>query len=287
MKLAIASGKGGTGKTTVAVNLAWALSKQCRTGLLDCDVEEPNCHLYLKPAFDPDRQVKTLVPLVDPDLCTGCGLCARSCEFNALLALPGVPLVMPELCHACGVCSYVCPEDAITEVGRPVGHLAEGMVEDLYFRWGVLDVGEARATPVVDAVKDLSSSPALETVIIDAPPGTACPAVQTMRGADFVVLVTEPTPFGLHDLVLGVETVRQLGIPHGVVINKHGVGDTRVDDFCAAEDIPVLMRIPYDRKVAEACSRGEIYAAEDETFVESLRRLVSDIGSRVVETAFL
>ena len=285
MKIAIASGKGGTGKTTLSVNLARALSAETNVGLLDCDVEEPNCHLYLKPAVQPDEPVNTPVPSVDGDTCTGCGMCARSCEFNALLALPGVPLVMPELCHGCGVCTYVCPENAITEVGRVIGSVGAGMVDDLYFRWGALNVGEARATPVIDAVKDLAATPPLETVIIDAPPGTACPAVQTLRGADFAVLVTEPTPFGLNDLRLAIDTVRLLDVPCGVVINRYGVGDTGVEDYCATESVPILLRIPYDRSIAKACSQGEIYAASNEPFARSLRVLAEDIRSRVAEVA--
>lgn len=287
MKIVIASGKGGTGKTTLSVNLAQALSTESGVGLLDCDVEEPNCHLYLKPTFEPDQPVNTPVPRVDEDTCTACGMCARSCEFHALLALPGAPLVMPELCHGCGVCTYVCPEGAIAEEDRAIGSVGSGMVDDLYFRWGALNVGEARATPVIDAVKDLEGSPPLDTVIIDAPPGTACPAVQTLRGADFAILVTEPTPFGLHDLRLAIETARLLEVPCGVVINRYGVGDNRVENYCAAEKIPILLRIPYDRSIAKACSQCEIYAADNEPFAHSLRALAADIRSRVAEVALV
>lgn len=281
MKIAIASGKGGTGKTTLSVNLAVALADGVRVGLLDCDVEEPNCHLYLRPGFDTTEVVGTPVPVVDQEACTGCGLCARACEFHALLALPGVPLLLPELCHGCGTCAYVCPEEAITEEDREIGRIGSGEVSGIYFRWGRLDVGEARSTPVIGAVKDLSDAPPLDTVIIDAPPGVACPAVETLRGADFAVLVTEPTPFGLHDLRLAVETARHLGIPCGVVINRAGIGDSRVVDYCAAEGVPILLQIPDDRRIAEACSRGEVYAATDEDFKSSLRDLAADVTDRV------
>ncbi|MBN1321267.1 MAG: ATP-binding protein [Thermoleophilia bacterium] len=283
MKIAIASGKGGTGKTTLSVNLATALAHEESVGLLDCDVEEPNCHLYLKPTFDATEPVGTLIPVVDQDACTGCGLCARACEFHALLALPGSPLLLPELCHACGVCAYVCPEEAISESEREIGTVGSGVVDDIYFRWGRLNIGEARSTPVIQAVKDLTEAPPLDTVIIDAPPGVACPAVEALRGADFAVLVTEPTPFGLHDLVLAVETARQMSIPCGVVINRAGIGDDRVDEYCAAEDVPVLLRIPDDRRIAEACSRGEIFAAVDAAFASEMRGFASALRARMQE----
>jgi MinD superfamily P-loop ATPase len=281
VKIAIASGKGGTGKTTLSVNLAVALADTGRVGLLDCDVEEPNCHLYLRPTFDAPDVVGTAVPAVDEEACTACGLCARACEFHALLALPGIPLLLPELCHSCGACRYVCPEDAITEVDRTIGTTGAGEVGGIYFRCGRLNVGEARATPVIKAVKDLRDSPPLDTVIIDAPPGVACPAVETLRGVDFAVLVTEPTPFGLHDLTLAVETVRQMGIPHGVVVNRAGLGDSRVHDFCRAEDVPLLLDIPDNRRIAEACSRGEVFSATDMIFRDTLRALAADLATRV------
>jgi len=277
VKIVIASGKGGTGKTTLAVNLATALAAEASVGLLDCDVEEPNCHLYLRPSFDATEPVTTLIPVVDEQACTGCGLCARACTFHALLALPGFPLLLPELCHSCGVCAYVCPEEAVSEGQREIGVLGSGEVGNLYFRWGRLHVGEARSTPVIRVTKDPASAPALDTVIIDAPPGVACPAVETMRGTDFALLVTEPTPFGLHDLILAVETARQMGIPCGVVINRMGIGDSRVNDFCGAEGIPILLEIPDDRRIAEACSRGEVFAAIDEAFASQLRAFASDL----------
>jgi len=280
MRIAIASGKGGTGKTTLAVNLATALAGGVPVGLLDCDVEEPDCHLYLRPPFEADQPVGTPIPVIDTETCTGCGLCARACEFNALLALPGTPLLLPELCHSCGTCAYVCPEEAISEVDREIGLVGAGEVGGIYFRGGRLNVGEARSTPIIRAVKDLASAPPLEIVIIDAPPGVACPAVETLRGADFTILVTEPTPFGLHDLRLAGETARQLDIPFGVVINRAGLGDSRVNDFCAAEDVAVLLEIPDDRRIAEACSRGETFAARDEAFAGVLRDLAADVCAR-------
>lgn len=293
--IVIASGKGGTGKTTLTVNLAQALASEINVGVLDCDVEEPNCHLYLKPGFAPEHSVTTPVPLINQEACNACGLCARTCEFHALLALPQGPLLLPELCHSCGLCSLVCPEKAISETPREVGKLASGIVERLrreearlagpnqeeatptrkgiYLRWGVLNIGEARAAPVIRAVKDLSQLPPLDLVLLDAPPGVACPVIETMRGADVAILVTEPTPFGLHDLELAVEAAGELGIPVGVVINRIGVGDLRVHEFCFSRGIPVWLEIPEDKHIAEACSRGEIIAASDHEFARKLRAL--------------
>jgi MinD superfamily P-loop ATPase len=281
VKIVIASGKGGTGKTTLAVNLAIALAGEGSIGLLDCDVEEPNCHLYLKPPFDATDSVATVVPVIDGQACTGCGLCARACEFHALLALPGVPLLLPELCHSCGVCAYVCPEEAISDGSREIGVLGSGEVGGIYFRWGRLHVGEARSTPVIRTVKNLATAPSLDTVIIDAPPGVACPAVETLRGADYAVLVTEPTPFGLHDLKLAVQTAREMSIPCGVVVNRAGIGDNRVNDFCTSEGVPILLEIPDDRRIAEACSRGEVFAATDTAFAADLRTFAADLQARI------
>ena len=285
MRLAIASGKGGTGKTTLAVNLAVALSAEGSVGLLDCDVEEPNCHLFLKPVGDAHEPVGTPVPVVDTEYCTGCGLCAGACEFHALLALPGPPLLLPELCHSCGLCSYVCPEQAISEVDREIGVVGADTINGVYLRWGRLNVGEARCTPVIRAVKDLSASPTLDTIIVDAPPGVACPTVEALKGADFAVLVTEPTPFGLHDLRLAVSTARQMELPCGVIVNRAGIGDSRVDEFCEAEGIPVLLEIPFSRRMAEVCSRGEVMAGLDDRFACELRLLAAGLRARVnVET---
>jgi MinD superfamily P-loop ATPase len=195
--------------------------------------------------------------------------------------LPGVPLLLPELCHSCGVCTYVCPEEAISEGDRRIGLLGSGMVDGVYFRWGRLDVGEARSTPIIRAVKDSATMPPLDIVIIDAPPGVACPAVETMRGADFTVLVTEPTPFGLHDLRLAVQTAQQMHIPCGVVVNRAGIGDERVKEFCIAEGIPILLEIPDNRLIAQACSRGEVFSATNEAFAADLRGLAADLRARV------
>lgn len=254
MIIAIASGKGGTGKTTVAVNLAVALERPVR--LLDCDVEEPNCHVFLAPGVDSSEPVGVPVPVVDEARCTACGACAEICQYNAIVSLKTKPLVFPELCHGCGGCALVCPEGAITEEAREVGVIETGPAGEVAFVQGRLNVGEPMSPPLIRAVKRHVKPDAIN--LLDCPPGTACPMIAAVRGADVVLLVTEPTPFGLHDLGLAVETVRLLGLPLGVVVNRVGVGDDRVHRYCRAEGVPVLMEIPDDRRIAEAYSRGEL-----------------------------
>jgi MinD superfamily P-loop ATPase len=253
MILAIASGKGGTGKTTVAVNLARVLGLGVQ--LLDCDVEEPNAHLFLRGDLRASEVVAIPVPQVEGSRCDGCGECSRFCAFNAIAAFGSPPLVFPELCHSCGGCARVCPRGAISYVGRRIGVVEAMQAGEVELVHGRLDVGLPMAPPLIRAVK--RKLKVGSTAILDAPPGTSCPVVAAVRGTDGVALVTEPTPFGLHDLALAVEMVRALGIPFGVVVNRVGVGDSRVHDFCRREAIPVLIEIPDDRRIAEAYSRGE------------------------------
>lgn len=255
MIVAIASGKGGTGKTTVSVNLARMLREPVQ--LLDCDVEEPNAHLFLQGSESNRRSkevVSILIPEVDEDLCDSCAECARFCQYNAIISFGTKPLVFAELCHGCSGCTKVCPQGAITEVERRIGEVETVEFGDITLVQGRLDVGVAMAPPLIREVKNRLTGDA--PAILDAPPGTSCPVIATVRGADCVVLVTEPTPFGLNDLVLATEMVKQLGIPVGVVINRVGVGDDRVHEFCRREGIPILLEIPDDRRIAEAYSRG-------------------------------
>ena len=254
MIVAVASGKGGTGKTTVSVNLAWMLGSEVR--LLDCDVEEPNAHLFLKGVARGQEIVSIPVPQVDESLCDGCGECSRFCEYHAIVSFGAKPLVFPEMCHGCGGCAKVCPKKAIREVDKRMGVVETAQADNITLIQGRLDVGVAMAPPLIRAVKARleNGGPA----ILDAPPGTSCPVIATIRGADFVVLVTEPTPFGLHDLKLAVDMVRGLGIPFGVVVNRVGIGDDRVHVYCGEQNIPVLLEIPDDRRIAEAYSRGEL-----------------------------
>ena len=256
MIVSVASGKGGTGKTTVAVNLALVAGDRGRAvRLLDCDVEEPNAHIFLRPEITERRVVTVPVPLVDESKCTACGECGKACQFSAIVSLGAKPLVFPELCHGCGGCGLACPADAISERPREVGKLERGRAGRVEFSGGHLRVGEAMSPPLIREVKRDIRGEGL--AIIDAPPGTSCPVITAVRGSDYVVLVTEPTPFGMNDLVLAVETVRKLGLAFGVVINRSDIGDDRVLDYCAEEGIPVLAEIPDDRRIAEAYSRGQ------------------------------
>jgi MinD superfamily P-loop ATPase len=273
MIITVASGKGGTGKTMVAVNLALAVASGQATSergdtpdrydgrilVLDCDVEAPNDHLFLRPTFKGQEEVTLLAPEIDFDKCTYCGRCADACNYNALAVVRDQVLFFSELCHGCGACALVCPEGAIHEVPEVIGLIEEGMVSTplagLDFAHGVLEIGRAIAPPVIRQLKWRIHSDGL--VILDASPGTSCPVVEAMKGADFVLLVTEPTPFGLHDLRLTVEVARdELGLPVGVVINRDGIGDEKVEAYCQSEGIPILMRIPFDRRIAEVYSEG-------------------------------
>ena len=269
--IAIASGKGGTGKTTVATSLALSLAEKAPL-LLDCDVEEPNAALFLRPTLDHCEEVGVFIPEVDFARCTYRGRCAEVCVWHAIAVVGRKVLVFPELCHGCGSCTLNCPDEAIHEVLYVMGTLESGRAGPIEFGQGTLDVGQAMAVPVIRQLKKRNlehegherDRKRERVVLLDASPGTSCPVVETMRGADFVLLVTEPTPFGLHDLRLTVQVARdELGLPVGVVVNRDGVGDKGVDDYCATEGIPILMRIPLDRRIAEAISGGK-------TLVEAL-----------------
>jgi MinD superfamily P-loop ATPase len=277
MVLTIASGKGGTGKTTLAVNLARAADSPVL--LLDCDVEEPNAHLFLKPDITAVTPVYKPVPRVDEAKCTCCGTCAEVCAYHAITVVSTVVLVFDALCHGCGGCARLCPEGAISEVGQPIGVVEHGQAGHIEFAHGRLTVGEAMAGPVIKAVKRQMNGQPL--VIIDAPPGTACPVVATLLGSDVCLLVTEPTPFGLHDLTLAVDVVRQLGIPFGVALNRADIGDQGVETYCQVEQIPILMRLPNDRRIAEAYSRGDMLVDAlpeyRQPFQELLQRVMTQI----------
>jgi len=258
--IVIASGKGGTGKTLVATSLALAAAERGACALLDADVEEPNAALFLGVHVEVVADVVRKVPVVDQTKCTHCGICAQVCQFNAIAVLPNKTLVFEELCHGCGSCERQCPESAIREEGRKSGVIEGGRVDGLRFAQGVMEVGEAMSPPIIRDLKRYARERGwydTGDVIMDAPPGTACPVVEALRGADCALLVTEPTPFGLHDLVLAVQVAREIwSLPVGVVVNKDRAGVTLIDEYCREEDLPIVMRIPLERRIAEAYSRG-------------------------------
>jgi len=293
MIITIASGKGGTGKTTVATSLALSLTADTgeaapESGLtfLDCDVEEPNAALFLRPKLDRYEKVGILIPEVDYERCTYCGRCAEVCVWHAIAVVGRKVLIFPELCHGCGSCTLNCPEGAIHEVLHVMGSLESGRAGPIDFGQGTMDVGQAMAVPIIHQLKERCRAKAAhELTILDASPGTSCPVVETMRGADYVLLVTEPTPFGLHDLRLAVQVARdELGLPVGVVINRNGTGDEGVEEYCAQEEIPILMRIPLERRIAEAISGGaalvEALPEYRPQFVEMYQQIKRELASR-------
>jgi MinD superfamily P-loop ATPase len=285
MIISIASGKGGTGKTTVAVNLALSLKN---IQLLDCDVEEPNAHIFLKPRIDGQKKATILVPEVDEVICTYCGKCREVCAYHAIAVLPvndgkkGNVLVFPHLCHGCGACRLFCPQGAIKEVDREIGVIEIGAKGGLQFIHGRLNIGEAMSPPLIRQVKEYIN--ATRTVIIDAPPGTSCPVIMAVKGSDFCVLVTEPTPFGLNDLILAVEVLRKLQIPFGVVINRSDIGDGKVEDYCRNENIPVLMKIPFSREIAVSYSEGVPIVEQDVSYQDKFINLYLNICGIKSET---
>ena len=278
--ISVAAGKGGTGKTLVATSLALALNQiyPHQIQLIDCDVEEPNADILLHLQLTGQEPVHVLVPEVDLQKCIHCGKCAEACQFSAIAAIRQAVITFPQLCAGCGACSYVCPTDAIAEVPREVGLLSRGKTaEGIQFIQGRLTVGDQRATPVTRAAKDCIAEDVI--TILDAPPGTACPMQETIEDSDYCILVTEPTPFGLANLQDSVETCRRMDIPCGVIINRAGVGNAGVEEYCAAEDLPLLLHIPQQRRIAEAYSRGETLVEALPEWTEPLQQVFEQINN--------
>jgi MinD superfamily P-loop ATPase len=280
IKVAIASGKGGTGKTTLAASLSVVLAKAGREVVyLDCDVEEPNGHLFLRPKVTCVIDVRLPFPEVDPSVCTLCGICADLCEFRAIAITKERVLFFNDLCHNCGLCYYLCPVRAINEVQESVGKVIVGIGNGVGYVGGELKIGVARAPAIIEATR--RQAPAAEITILDAPPGTSCPAVHSVKNTDFVILVTEPTPFGFNDLLLAIDMLRVLDLPFAVVLNRADIGYNRVVEYCRSEGIDILMDIPDDREIAEAYSRGRLLLAERPDHAKRLQELFGQIENRV------
>jgi MinD superfamily P-loop ATPase len=273
--ISVASGKGGTGKTTIAANLAWAASSLEPVTFLDCDVEEPDSHFYLRPEWLGEEDVCIQVPVVNTSRCDGCGKCAEFCRYNALAAIKGDILVFQELCHGCGGCALACPIKCITYRERRVGVVRDGARGGIHLYQGLLDIGEPLAVPVVKRVRERKADKGLS--IVDCPPGTGCPMVNSIKGSDYCIMVTEPSPFGRHDLDLAHRVATELGVPHGVLINRSSPNDAVVDDYCEEEELEILGRIPYSRTLAEACSRGELRTETDKTWSWRFLKILEEV----------
>lgn len=281
MKIAIASGKGGTGKSTISVNFAYLLSKKYKNiALFDCDVEEPNCHIFLNPKFNYQEKVYVKTPKIDTKKCISCGKCVQICEFNAMTLIKDNVYIFEELCHGCNSCKFICPANAIIEDKRFVGVISADINEGLSFIQGETCIGEPISPSVIKKIKKFSGEKNFSIKLYDSPPGTSCPFISTVFGVDYVVLVTEPTPFGLYDLKLAIDVLRKLNISYGVVINKSNNNDIIIESWTKKEKIPIITKIPEDIKIAKLYSKGEILLEkmpELEKYFLPLIKLVSEV----------
>lgn len=274
MKIAVASGKGGTGKTTVSIALAETLGE--RAVLLDCDVEEPNCHLFLSGETVSSSVVSVMVPEFHGDKCTGCGKCARICRFNAIAPLGRKMLIFQELCHSCGGCLLSCPEQALTKRTMEIGRISRRDTGVFPLITGELHIGHALSVPLIKALKNCADEHKIN--ILDAPPGTACPMVNTVRGCDYVILVTEPTPFGLHDLACALAALKTMNLPCGVIVNRLEEGNPLAEEFCRENKIELLMKIPFSRKIAEGYAAGKTLLQTVPELMTSFSDMLSGLG---------
>lgn len=281
MIIAIASGKGGTGKTTIAVSLALTINNDAQ--LLDCDVEEPNTHIFIKPTINTEEDVFIKIPQVNLEKCTFCGKCSSVCAFSAIAVVPWAVTIFPELCHSCGACKYFCPNQAITEVDKSIGIIAFGKKHNLEFIQGKLNVGQAMPTPLIDATKKYINYN--KHTIIDVPPGTSCAMIHAVSNTDYCILVTEPTPFGLNDLKLAVEVLIKLQIPFGVIINRCDIGNSDVEKYCQKQDIKILMQIPFQREIAQNYSIGKPLIELFPAYKEELQKLFTVIEKNYGKTS--
>ena len=278
MIISIASGKGGTGKTTVVTNLALVI-ENCQ--VIDCDVEEPNANIFLNAKIKQSEEITVQIPYIDKEKCDFCGKCSEFCAYNAIAVVPSNVLVFPELCHSCGGCELVCSQGAVRWKEKRIGLIEHGLADGIDFYHGILNVGELMAIPVIKALKKKVNRK--KNVLLDAPPGTTCPVIETIRDSDYCILVTEPTPFGLHDLKLAVDVVRHLRIPFGVIINRDGVGDKNVQIYCRQEKIPVLLKIPQSEKIAKLYSKGKSFVKELSGWDEKFTDLITKIQKEALQ----
>jgi len=280
MNIAVASGKGGTGKTTISLCLAsYYADKEISVALLDCDVEEPNVNLFLQSEIMGKVEAHVLIPSVDNSLCSGCGKCGEICQYSAIVLIKGKPLVLKEMCHSCGGCFLVCPEKAISEVKRTTGVIELGELNGIQYAGGRLNIGEAMSPPLIKDVKEYYSGAVIR--IMDSPPGTSCPVIESVKGCDFLVLVSEPTPFGLNDLKLAAEMARAMKIPFGVVENRASPGNNSLREFCKSESIPLIASIPDTKEIAVRYSRGDSVSYIKENYRNELDKIANHISSSV------
>ena len=276
LKIAVLSGKGGTGKTTVSTNLAKVLSKNRIVLLLDADVEEPNDHLFYNLTFEKEKSVDVLIPKVNKETCILCGLCAKECQFGAINVFEKGAFVFKNLCHGCGVCSEICPVNAIDEVAKSIGKIKFGKSDFFNFGMGLMNIGEPSGVRIIRELKKYVSSE-YDVTIIDAPPGTSCPVVEVLQNIDFAILVTESSPFGLHDLKLAVSLVGEIGIPFGVVINRYDSSFTELEEYLKTEDIPLLMKIEFDKNIAKWYSKGNLIVDKSKDLYKNFEVLFENI----------